>query len=537
MEQSTYINQMIHSMRIYKKLNRPMEIRTKEKLNSAIRTLEDHSIKIACPLEKHSILSSSPEAADRYHDAPRSKCELLNSIEIPGKLQNTKGIPNLCFMSLDFTAFKMNSLIPSLVASFALACSLNCNRLMADDWPHWRGPNGLGSTPTGSPPAQWTAESIKWKVSLPGKGTSVPIVHQKVIYITSPAEKEDAVMAFDLDGNQLWQTKLGPENPPKHRTLASSCNASPVTDGKQIYVHFKSGNFAALDRQGKVQWKINLVEKYGSVQLFWDEGASPILTDDLVILPRLHSGESWVAAFKKKTGEVVWKHTRNFKVPNENDNGYTTPVLFNYKGKQAVLIWGADHLTAHDVATGVTLWTASGFNPDQTAYWPAIATPAVVGNIAIIPAGRDDRNQARMHGIKLNGSGDVSSTHRVWKREDTGVFVSTPTVYKDKVYLLRHKGQVVCLDPATGNTLWTGSFPEHRAPYYASPVIANGILYAAREDGTVLTAKIQDKFEFIAENSMNERIIASPVPVGNQLVIRGDQHLFLIAGNANALSK
>ena len=396
-------------------------------------------------------------------------------------------------------------------------------------WPHWRGPNANGSVTSGNHPVQWNASNVTWKVVLPGKGTSTPIVHQDRIYVTSPAEGQDALLAFDFTGRSLWQVKLGREDPPKHRTLASSGNASPVTDGKAVFVYFKSGNFAAVEFNGTVRWKVNLVERFGRDDLFWDQGSSPMLTDQHVIMARLHGGESWIAAFDKATGELRWKQPRNYDVPTENNNGYTTPMLFDHAGKKALLVWGADHLTAHDAANGKVLWSCAGFNPHGTGYWPAIATPVIAGNIAVVAVGRDDRaGQARVHGIRLDGTGDVSATHRAWTREDLGVFVTSPTVYKGRVYLLRHKGQVVCLDPASGKTLWTGSFPEHRAPYYSSPVVANGILYAAREDGTVFSARVEEKFELLGENPMGERVIASPVPASNRLLIRGDKHLFCV---------
>ncbi|MBK7999910.1 MAG: PQQ-like beta-propeller repeat protein [Verrucomicrobia bacterium] len=396
-------------------------------------------------------------------------------------------------------------------------------------WPNWRGPNGNGSVTSGTFPVKWNASSVAWKVALPGKGTSTPIVHQDRIYVTSPAQGQDALLAFDLTGRSLWEVKLGTEDPPKHRTLASSGNASPVTDGKSIFVYFKSGNFAAVALDGTVRWKINLVERFGRDDLFWDQGSSPMLTEEHVIMARLHGGESWIAAFDKGTGELRWKQARNYDAPAENDNGYTTPVLFDHAGKKALLVWGADHLTAHDATNGKVFWSCGGFNPEGTGYWPAIATPAIAGNIAVVPVGRDDRTgQARLHGIRLGGSGDVSATHRVWKREDLGVFVTSPTVYKGHVYLLRHKGQVVCRDLTNGRTIWTGSFPEHRAPYYSSPVVANGVLFAAREDGTVFSARVEEKFELLGENPMDERVIASPVPGSNRLFIRGDKHLFCV---------
>jgi outer membrane protein assembly factor BamB len=427
----------------------------------------------------------------------------------------------------------MNTILPSrgpalaqVVATLGLSAWMACANT---DWPHWRGPDANGGIASGAYPVKWDASNVTWKVALPGKGTSTPIVNKDRVYVTSPAEGQDALLAFDFTGRSVWQVKLGPADPPKHRTLASSGNASPVTDGKAVFVYFKSGNFAAVELDGKVRWQINLVERFGRDNLFWDQGTSPMLTEQHVIMARLHGGESWLAAFDKATGELRWKQARNYDAPTENDNGYTTPVLFEHAGKMALLVWGADILTAHDAADGKVLWSCGGFNPQGTGYWPAIATPAIVGNIAVVPVGRDDRaGQARLHGIRLGGSGDVTTSHRAWKREDLGVFVTSPTIYKGRVYLLRHKGQVVCLNPANGQTIWTGAFPEHRAPYYSSPVIANGILYAAREDGTVFSARVENQFELLGENPMGERIIGSPVPAGSRLFIRGDKHLFCV---------
>lgn len=396
------------------------------------------------------------------------------------------------------------------------------------DWPNWRGPSGIGST-TGKAPERWSADSVAWRADLPGKGTSTPIVWNDRIYLTSPAEGQDAVLAYDLAGKPAWETRLGAESEPRHRTLASSCNPSPVTDGESLFVRFRSGRLAALGFDGKVRWQVDLTERYGEEKLFWDSGTSPALTDRLVIVSRLHGGESWVAAFDKKTGELRWKTDRTHKAPSENDNGYATPVVVTRDGRTEVLTWGADRLTAHDAADGRLVWSAGGFNPDGMAYWPAIATPVVVGDMVVVPVGRDDRpRQARMHGIRLGGSGDVTATHRVWQRDDLGVFVASPVAAGGRVYLLRHRGEVVCVDPATGRTLWTGEFPRTASPYYASPVVANGVLYAAREDGTVFAARVTDGFELLSENPMGERIIATPVPAAGRLILRGDKGLYCV---------
>jgi outer membrane protein assembly factor BamB len=397
------------------------------------------------------------------------------------------------------------------------------------NWPNWRGPNANGSIASGDYPVKWDTNSVLWRAALPGKGSSTPIVWKERIYLTAPLDGQDAVLAFDFNGQPLWQTKLGPETPPKHRTLGSSCNASPVTDGQSIFVRFKSGNFAALALDGAIRWQTNLVQQFGEEHLFWDQGSSPAVTEQHVVLARMHDGESWIAGFDKATGELRWQQARNYSVPSENDNGYSTPLLLHENGKKELLIWGADHLTAHDAADGKLLWSCDGFNPQGTENWPAIATPLIVGDLAIVPVGRDDRHQAHLYAVRLGGTGDVTKTHLAWKRDDVGVFVCSPAEYKNRIYLLRHRGEIACLDSANGQTLWNAAFAKDKSSYFSSPVVANGTLYAAREDGTVFAARVEDKFELLGENPMGERIIASPVPVANCLLLRGDRHLFCIS--------
>ena len=121
------------------------------------------------------------------------------------------------------------------------------------------------------------------------------------------------------------------------------------------------------------------------------------------------------------------------------------------------------------------------------------------------------------------------ATRRIWKRDGTGTFVPTPAAYKGRVYIVSDRGEVECIDPVTGKTFWRDAFPKAGSSYYSSPMIAGGKLYAAREDGVVFVAGVEDKFALLSENNMGERVIASPVPVSNRLLIRGEQNLFCVA--------
>ncbi|MCH7729389.1 MAG: PQQ-binding-like beta-propeller repeat protein [Planctomycetes bacterium] len=396
------------------------------------------------------------------------------------------------------------------------------------NWPRWRGPQDTGSIEKGNYPVKWNVDRVLWKTELPGKGCSTPIVWNRRIYVTAPTNGLDSLIAFDGFGKRLWHAEFGKENPGKHRN-GSGCNPSPVTDGDSVFVYFKSGTLAAVDLAGEVRWETNLVERYGRATLFWDHGTSPVLTETFVVMTRMHKGESWLAAFDKITGDMKWKVPRNYKTPTEGDHGYATPLVIQHRGAEGLLVWGAQHLTLHDVTNGKVLWTCGGFNPESRALWPSIATPVVSGEFVVVAFGRNDRGIPRLHGIRLGGQGDVTATHRVWKRMDIGTFVPTPVAYEGKVYVVGDKGRITCLDPATGKTIWTDAFPKHRAKFYGSPLIAGGKLYAPREDGVVFVAEIKDGFKLLAENPMGEPIIASPVPISNRLLIRGTQNLFCIS--------
>jgi len=401
----------------------------------------------------------------------------------------------------------------------------------APDWRSWRGPLANGCVELGNYPVRFGADKYLWRTELPGKGCSTPILLKGMIYLTSPADANDALLSYDFHGAEKWRAVFGKENPGKHRN-GSGCNASPVTDGKAVFVYFKSGALAAVELDGKVRWKTDLVERFGKDTLFWDHGTSPVLTDRYVVMARMHQGESWLAAFDKDTGEMAWKVARNYSTPTECDHGYTTPLVIQHQGKESILVWGAEHLTIHNATDGQVSWSCGNFNPDANKLWPAIATPVIVGDMVVIAYGRNDRGIPRLHGIRLTGSGDVTQTNHVWKRDDVGTFVPTPAQYKGRVILVRDRGEVACIDPATGKTIWEGAFPKNRANYYASPLIAGDKLYAPREDGIVFVASVaNDKFELLSENDMAESVIGSPVPALNRIFIRGEKHLFCVASD------
>lgn len=404
----------------------------------------------------------------------------------------------------------------------------------SENWPNWRGPAldgvaaGTGYATTWSPEAH-----VAWKVTLPGLGASTPAVWGDAIVLTCAIDGKDAAICFDRSGKEIWRRSLGAEKPGKH-AKATGCNPSPVTDGKHVWVYFKSGELAALDlATGAVAWQENLQEKFGEDTLWWDLGTSPVLTKDAVVVAVMQTGPSYLAAFGRTDGKLLWKHDRNLNAPEEAAQSYSTPLVVKGEEKfgepaEVIFILGADHVTAHDAADGHELWRVGGLNPAGEKYFRSIASPVVADDLVIAPYARGSTLTA----VKRGGKGDVTQTHVAWARKDLGADVPTPAFQDGKLVVCTDQGKVACLDAPTGNTLWDGELAKNRHAYSASPVLVDGKILVTREDGqsALLTgpAAGAGRFEVVGEGSVGEMTVATPVCVDGEIFLRTHDSLWCI---------
>lgn len=424
-------------------------------------------------------------------------------------------------MRLSYESMNKYFIISSCVLLFNLS-------VIAGNWPQWRGPDGTSFAKAGDYPEKFSnTDNVLWKVKLPGKGSSTPTVWEDKIFVTSGNEGQDGIEAYSWEGKLLWSKTLGEERPGKHKN-GSGSNPSPITDGKNIFVYYKSGTVASLTVDGKLNWKINLQEKYGEDTLWWDLGTSPVFSGGNIVIAVMQEGDSYVIALKQSDGSVDWKVDRTYEVQKETGQSYTTPYVTEIDGKKTIVIWGADRLTGHDPENGKTLWTCEGFNPKDQPMWRVIASPAFTEGIAVIPFGRTKF----CAGVKLGGSGDITKTARLWERNDLGADCPTPVARDGKAYILSDRGQINCVDVKTGKDLWKGAIPRASSKYYSSPILAGDLLYCAREDGVVAVVRVSDSgMEVLAQNEMGERVAAAPVPINDKLLIRGVEHLFCLGAN------
>jgi outer membrane protein assembly factor BamB len=385
-----------------------------------------------------------------------------------------------------------------------------------DNWPNWRGPAASGVVADGSYPTSWSNEdNVLWKVSMPSHAGSTPVVWGDKILLTVAASEKNLVRCYDRAGKLIWETAVGAERPGKHKK-ASGCNPSPITDGQHVFVYFKSGDLAGLDLNGKLLWHKNLQKEYGEDTLWWDLGTSPVLTRDHVVVAVVQSGPSYLAAFDKSTGDVVWKVDRQMDAPEEANQTYSTPLVIDRDGAQMIVVLGADYVTGHEALTGKELWRVGSLNPERNGYFRSIASAVYSDDVIVAPYARGKTLTA----ISLAGK-------VLWQIEDISSDVPTPAAADGRVYVCGDKGQLTCLDIQSGKTIWSASTGKNRNAFSASPIVASGRVYVAREDGTVFVFNASDGTE-VATNEMNEFTIATPVFVDGNILIRTSDNLYCI---------
>lgn len=414
----------------------------------------------------------------------------------------------------------------TLLPACLLSACLLAPFVRAGNWPQWRGPERDGVSPeTGLPAAFGPGQNMAWKLPLPGRGGSTPVVWGDRIFLTSEDGKDIVLLCAGTDGKERWKRKLGTAGPRPRGDEGDSASASPSTDGKHVYAFAGSGELACFDFDGKEVWKYNTQDRYGRFKIQFGLHSTPLLYGDRLYLQLIHSGGAWVIAVDKLTGQDVWKVARKSDGRAECEHSYASVTLWK-KGDEAVLIsHGNDYAIGHSLDDGRELWRVGGLNP-KTKYNPTlrfVASPVATPELIVIPSAK----VGPVVGLKPTARGLVmpGSEHERWRNPSNTPDVSCPLVHDGLVYLCRETGGVVhCLEAATGKELYTERI--HSAKYRASPVYADGKVYLTSRDGYVTTLKAGPKFEVLAENRLGDDVTASPAISNGRIYVRGFQALY-----------
>jgi outer membrane protein assembly factor BamB len=396
--------------------------------------------------------------------------------------------------------------------------------LRADNWPAWRGPHGTGVTKEKDLPVRWSAtENIRWKVALPERGNSTPIIWGDRVFVTQTIEKDGQrlIMCFDRkDGKLLWQKGArGAAKEPTHETNPL-CSSSPVTDGTRVVAWFGSAGVWCFDLEGKELWRRDL----GPQEHIWGYGSSPVLDGGLCYLNFGPGERQFLVALDAATGEIKWKHDepggKKGATQKEWIGSWSTPVIAKAGDRTELLLTWPGRLAAYDPASGKELWSCRGLNP------LIYTSPLVSDGIAV---GMGGFGGAAL-GVRTGGAGDVTESHRLWHHPKDRQRIGSGAIHDGHIYILDDPGIAECIELKTGKPVWeerlTG--PGGSTQSWSSMMLSGDKLYAINQRGDTFIVRASPKFELIATNSLGEGTNGSIAPSNGELFIRTYQTLWCI---------
>lgn len=427
--------------------------------------------------------------------------------------------------------------------------------VIAEDWAQFRGPNANGVFATKGLPVEWGADkNIAWKVELPGAGWSQPVVWGGKIFVTTAEtdnQKKPRGGEFDpgfpfggfsfsggkvpdviyrwkvlcLDGatgKVVWErtAREGKPNAPIHRnnTYASE---TPVTDGERVVAYFGMTGLYCYDMAGKLLWS----KDPGSypMQMGWGTGSSPVLYGDRIFIQCDNDKESFLVALNKKTGDELWRVARDEK------SNWSTPYIWKNKQRTELVTAGGTKMRSYRPESGDLLW-------EMNSYGRTAITP--VGDEEMLYVDSYDRmmgGRGSLVAIRAGASGDISlkagetsNSFVAWSVSLNTYRVASPLLYAGCLYNLdQQSGTIRCYDAKTGALHYRERLPGARG-FTSSPWAGDGKVFFLDETGLTVVLEAVPKLQVVATNKLDETFWSSAAVVGENLLLRGVDHLYCI---------
>ena len=399
-----------------------------------------------------------------------------------------------------------------------------------ENWTSYRGPTDQGHADGADLPVRWSeSQNIAWKTPVPGKAWSSPVIWGDRIWLTNAGEDGSQLSVVCVDKNSgkiVLRKRLRYVVAPQYcHPFNSYASPSPVVEEGRVYVSFGSPYNACLDsKTGEPIWERTDFVCYH----FRGAGSSPLIYKNLWILHFDGSDRQYVVALDKLTGKTVWQTDRSVDFQDldpetggptrEGDlrKAFSTPVIADVDGKPILISLGSMALYGYDPETGKELWRVEAVGTHSGACRPVLGHGLVFS-----PMG----SQGKLLAVRPDGRGNVTESHVAWRYDRAVPKRPSLLLVDELLFMVDDRGVGACLDAKTGREIWRERIG---GDFSASPILAGGKIYFFNQDGKSTVIKAGLRYEVIAENELDDGLMASPAVSGNALFVRTKTHLYRI---------
>lgn len=394
------------------------------------------------------------------------------------------------------------------LALAAAACCL----FAGSDWTHFRGSNTDSVSDEKNLPVTFDEnKNVAWKVPLPGRGPSSPIVVAGRVVVTSasgPKQNRLHVLCIDAETGRLcWQRQLWATGYTGGQPFGGVAAPTPASDGRLVFAFYSSNDLACFDLDGNLKWYRGLGHENPTVRNDVGMASSPLALGQTVIVQLDTPGDSFVAGIDTGSGETRWR------IERQKGAIWASPTVLRGKTREEdlVLLQSRSRLTAHQPQTGKLVW-------EYEADCHSISSVTTCGNGVYLPAWG-------LHALRYDPG--TRSVNLLWYYKDR--FLSSdqsPVVHGGRAYTVQSKSILNCADATNGERLWRLRL---EGPIWATPVLADGRLYCVNQDGLVQVVQLGEKGKLLGTSQIDEGILASPAVADGAIYFRSNEHLWKIA--------
>ncbi|MEC7881546.1 MAG: PQQ-binding-like beta-propeller repeat protein [Verrucomicrobiota bacterium] len=400
------------------------------------------------------------------------------------------------------------------------------------DWPQFRGPLGTGFIPDGTKlPTEWSeSKNIEWKISLPGRAWSSPVVSGNSIWLTTADEKGQELTAICVDGKNgkiIFSKRLffieKPQYAHKFNTYASP---TPIIEDNHVYLTWGSPGTACLNTKTK---KVIWTRDDFVCDHFRGSGSSPILYKNLLVLTFDGADFQYIAALDKSTGKTVWQTNRSVDFKDLGSDGkpfrdgdmrkgYSTPHIIQHNGITQLISVGAMACYAYNPMTGTELWRIT-----ERAQHSASTRPVYGHGLVYYPTGFA---KGQLLAVDPAAKGEAADTNIKWRLKRSVSNKPSILLIKDHIYMIADGGVASCVDAKSGEVVWSERVGGN---YSASPVTDGKRIFFPSEEGKTTVIEANPEYKVLAVNQLDDGLMASPAIHKDAFILRTKTHLYRIS--------
>lgn len=431
--------------------------------------------------------------------------------------------------------------------------------------------------------------NMLWRCAV-SKGNSSPCIWGNNIFLTAYEGKTLETICIDRNTGKIrWKKAIAVDKFERMHPINNPASPSPATDGERVYVYFGAYGLLCYDLAGELVWERKMpIPKimYGSSaspiltgqnlifihdsntesyieninpktgKTIWKKDrtgfkgtwSNPMTWSNQGVAEVVIYGIWWMKAYALEDGEERWS------LPGLTDEPIITPVAGE----------GLLYLTSYNMKTNPEVIGLPEFdellqeydkNKDgQLNLEEARANKSVLsrydadgegdhplwgffryldvdksGNITAKEWGRMiaflDSFEQHNALLAIKPGDGTKAPEIVWQHSYGVPECPSLLYYKQRIHMVKNGGIVSCLDARTGELIYQGKL-KSGGPYYSSPVVGDGKIYAASARGMVTVFAVGDDLKILAQNNMQERIMATPALLNGKVYLRTEKAMY-----------